>query len=484
MSRTEEQDKIIARALDPKCKLLKVSACSGSGKTFTLVEVVKEVRPKIGMYIAYNKAIATEASTKFPKEIVCKTTHSLAYASTVRNFGLTIGFFGWRDIPKNDLKLHYDDKLHIVTVLENFFLSKYPVFKDYADLIDFNPRYIPLCDEILNRMVTGKQNATHSFYLKLYHILLANGEINPPELDILLLDEAGDLNEVTLEIFKAYPAKKKVMVGDPNQNIYSFNNTINGFEAMEGVGESLTLTQSFRVDRHIAHQVQCFARETFDHGMVFKGVTHKNAKIETEAYITRTNSHLIKHMLELNKHNRPYNLVRPVKSIFALPLALMGLKQGGWIGNPQFSYLQHDTDDYYKSAKLQQKFNSPLSYIANIHSDSPGVKSAINILMSHGAKAVLEAKDIAEKYEGNRHPYPLTLCTSHSSKGLEFDSVTIGDDTNSMVDKILQKPEDLWTPNEMEELRLAYVAVTRAKKELGNALFLDGYEGETLHWEL
>jgi len=66
-----------------------------------------------------------------------------------------------------------------------------------------------------------------------------------------MLDEAGDLNEVTLELFKLLPARIKVAVGDPNQNIYTFNHTINCFERLDGHGTTFKLSKSFRVPEHI-----------------------------------------------------------------------------------------------------------------------------------------------------------------------------------------------------------------------------------------
>lgn len=58
---------------------------------------------------------------------------------------------------------------------------------------------------------------------------------------------------------------------------------------------------------------------------------------------------------------------------------------------------------------------------------------------------------------------------------LEFDSVEIGADTVQIVDKITAKSKESWTPQEIEELRLFYVAVTRARKDLVGATPLDRY---------
>lgn len=43
----------------------------------------------------------------------------------------------------------------------------------------------------------------------------------------VLLDEAQDTNPVTFDIFMRIPAKKKVIVGDKHQNIYSWRGAKN-----------------------------------------------------------------------------------------------------------------------------------------------------------------------------------------------------------------------------------------------------------------
>ena len=43
-------------------------------------------RRSSGLYLAFNKAIATEAKEKFPRTVDCRTTHSLAYRSVVSSY--------------------------------------------------------------------------------------------------------------------------------------------------------------------------------------------------------------------------------------------------------------------------------------------------------------------------------------------------------------------------------------------------------------
>ena len=56
---------------------LKITAFAGTGKTSTLVAMAGTT-PKRGIYLAFNKSIATEAQSEFPSQTDCRTTHSVA----------------------------------------------------------------------------------------------------------------------------------------------------------------------------------------------------------------------------------------------------------------------------------------------------------------------------------------------------------------------------------------------------------------------
>ena len=105
------------------------------------------------------------------------------------------------------------------------------------------------------------------------------------------------------------------MVGDPNQNIYSFNNTINGFDKLKGEGELKALTASFRVAPRIAKAIEGFANDTFNESMEFSGTSSDDTTITSRAYIARYNAALVEKIIDCNKNGIKYNLVRPAKSI-------------------------------------------------------------------------------------------------------------------------------------------------------------------------
>lgn len=470
---TDEQQAVICAVDDPNVDLIKVSAVSGAGKTWTLQRLVEHAKPSSCIYLAYNNAIAAEARTKFKSPVVCKTVHSLAYQNTVRPFDLKVGYFGPRNVS---YPLSYDNKQILPSVIEAFCLSEYTSFTKYCtDMTDYEEDMINAGEHCLKQMSIGAIDCTHAFYLKLYHILLDNGSIIHDTYDLLLLDEAGDLNPVTLRVFLLLPAVKKVLVGDPQQNIYSFNHTINGFSELANQGKLLTLSKSFRVSDVIANRIEQFMQEHVDVGFQFKGTKYdSDVPIKTRAYIARTNSKLIERMLMLRERGIVFSLTRNIKSIFATPLALLRLFSGKEVTNPELKYLNMDLHDYKSSPSLQKQYANIAKYIAYIHKDNVNIKTAINLIATHSPKAIwdlyfdLLAIGVAQK------PV-ITLCTAHSSKGLEWDSVEIATDFNKSIEKILRMPRLQRTDEDVEELRLYYVAVSRCKMELTGAVFIDEY---------
>ena len=468
-----EQELAIATIKQEDISLLKLSAVAGSGKTHTLRAIAEAINPSNGLYLAYNKAIAQESKGKFPNSISCMTTHSLAYQNTVKPFKLTIGFFNYRDVKE---RIPFEEKLLLINTLDAFCVSEYLKVDDYCKANEISESIAKLVGSYMNKMKFGEMPSTHGFYLKYYHLLLASEAIIHDEFGLIMLDESGDINPVTLEIFKLLPSKKKIMVGDQAQAIYSFNGTINGFEAMKGIGTQLNLSKSFRVHKNIAKLIEHFMVEYIDPDAVFTGVEHKDMTIKSEAYITRTNGELISKMIECIREKIPFNLTRPAKSIFDLPLILMNLKHRGFISSPQWKFLQDDVNQYHSSKALQANFSSALGYIASEHSFDSSISTACNLLRKYDFDDVQNAFKYAKKHE-KEHGHNLTIGTAHSMKGLESDHVEISTGLNIAVSKVIEKIQDnkKLTTDDRTELLLYYVAVSRAIKSISNAEHLENY---------
>ena len=470
MSLTDEQKAVVdcaAQALkNNEDEVLMVNAVAGAGKTHMLTEMVRTIPHNHGIYLGYNKSIVTEATKKFPRSIVCLTVNALAYRNTVPQLGLKIGNFSYRSITE---KIDYTLKLWYVDTLREFCLSRYTTVEDFAEDNSLTEYNVKIIKKYLELMYTGAIECTHDFYLKLFHMHLSEGLIDFPKQDFLLLDEAGDVNEVILEIFKLLPATVKVAVGDNNQNIYGFNHTINAFSAMQGKGKFFSLTKSFRVSDKIAARIEAFCKTHVDGDMKFTGVPVTDPTIKTRGFISRTNSGLISAIIELNSSDIAYTLIRDPAEIFKIPLILCFLKYQGKISDPAYAHIQDDVDEWYETPDLMRKYKTPISYLQSKYTDDVNLNSAARIVMGYGKKAVFDAYEKA-KAQKNRTSN-VYLATAHSVKGLEFDEVVIMEDLNRVVSKVFESENPL-TEEDFQELNLYYVACSRAKKSLTGATHL------------
>lgn len=471
MQLTPEQSDIISH-IKSNDGLTMVSAVAGSGKTTLLTELAKATNCTNGLYLAYNKAIATDAKKRFPSSVHCSTTHSLAYGPTVREKKLKLGRFSYRQLPNT---LIYEEKVEFIDYFKQFCLSSYLSFSDFATYHDLPSSYTALGNSFLSQMESGAIECTHDFYLKLFHMQLAHGEIEYDPFDLIMLDEAGDLNEVTLEIFKLLPSAKKVMVGDPYQNIYTFNHTINCFEVMQDQGHLMPMSQSFRVADHIAERIEQFCQSYLNPDMRFEGIPLRDTTINSRAFIARTNSYLIAHMMELNAQSIPYGLTRKADQIFDLPLLVCSFRYQGFIKNPEFKHLQADIDHYVEHMReLKPTYPTLNAYLLDTHSDDISLTNAIKLIQRYSKSEILACHREAKRHEKANQSY--MLGTAHSMKGLEADEVTLAPDMNEAISDLIThkrvKPDLKFDISAIAELNLYYVAISRSRKSLINAIHL------------
>lgn len=473
MTTTVEQTAIITFIQDAvkegRHEIVLVPAVAGAGKTYLLQQIVKNVPHKSGIYLSYNKSIAVEAATKFPASIKCLTANALAYRSIVKALGLRVGNFGYREIKE---RIPYENKLEIVSVIKEYCLSGYLDFKEFSEEKELTPNVIAICEKYLEKMYSGDIECTHDFYMKIFHIYLAEKQISFEEEDFLLIDESGDLNEVTLQIFKLFPAKIKIAVGDASQNIYGFNHTVNAFNLLKDEGTTFKLTKSFRVSDKIAKRIAGFCQKYLDPEMVFEGTTVDETDIVSRAILSRTNTGLLSTMISLVSENIPFKLIRSPKEIFKLPLMICFMKYEGSIEDPMYRHIQDDFDAWHEDEYLKKEFKSPLAYLMHCHEYDSQLVNAIRLVMSRGKNTIIGTYE--RTIELNKQKSNLTLATAHSVKGLEFDEVAILDDLNSYVLNALdsRSSSGVFSEEAIQELNLYYVACSRAKKSLLNATML------------
>lgn len=320
-------------------------------------------------------------------------------------------------------------------------------------------------------MVSGRINITFNAMLKFYHILLHKKKITHKPFDVIYLDEAGDTNMVMLEIIKLLPSPLKIIVGDKYQNIYAFNGTVNGFKELENESLILNMTKTFRCTTDIAEKIQIFCRKHLDPNMDFVGLNEpvKLQESKSMAFIARTNSSLVGKMIQLDAIGQPYNLTRKPKDIFEFMLFLLYLKVNTKsTRNPDYQHIQDAYNEYSTSDTLKRNNSSFFNYVSKEFPDDVNLSSAIATIMEHSRDEIFNTYNNAKKHENTKHKHFMTLGTSHSLKGQEYDSIELADDMRNTFNKCLENKEENgeYSNDDLQTLNLVYVALSRAKYEL------------------
>eukprot|EP00467_Chlorarachnion_reptans_P025472 CAMPEP_0114513994 /NCGR_PEP_ID=MMETSP0109-20121206/15902_1 /TAXON_ID=29199 /ORGANISM="Chlorarachnion reptans, Strain CCCM449" /LENGTH=578 /DNA_ID=CAMNT_0001693975 /DNA_START=192 /DNA_END=1928 /DNA_ORIENTATION=- len=226
---------------------MKVIACAGSGKT-TLLRAYARARPnKEFIYITYNASVGKEAQRTFPPNVTCRNIHKIAYKK-----------IGWsyRKKLRGEMSFTYGAYGDLTTerlvqkVVQAYLISRdKEINADHVEkcvpiYLKKKTDYLTMAKKYWKAMVDKgdeKVAMTHDGYLKLY--MLSRPDLTR-DYDILLLDEGQDCNEVLCEIV-LNQNMPKFIVGDPNQQIYSF---LGGKGVLENLQADFMfhLTKSFR----------------------------------------------------------------------------------------------------------------------------------------------------------------------------------------------------------------------------------------------
>ena len=226
---SDQQLDIFTEIANPTKPILKVKATAGAAKSSSLVEAIARYKhtdkyAKV-LYLVFGNLASKEARSEFGTNAIVSTLHAYAYSQVVKQYGLgeVKPFITWKDIPKT-VRRPFGKDSDIANLVEDYCQSPYLTLDSYVDSIDddcFQFNLVPAAKQILNLMATGAMPVTHSFYLKLYHILVMRGTEKPQPVNRLLIDEAQDMSAMALDIIERIPTDQLVLVGDPNQRIFS-----------------------------------------------------------------------------------------------------------------------------------------------------------------------------------------------------------------------------------------------------------------------
>lgn len=449
---------------------LAIEAGAGTGKTATL-KLMAESTSRRGQYIAFNKAIVDESKAKFPGTVRCNTAHSLAFGAVGKHFVKRLDasqrMKSWelaqilRIDPITVVKFD-DERKHLTPgFLAGLAMRAVERFCQTADP-EITSRHVPLVpgldaprfaqrpasyavnNEVARalepalrrawsdlRMYEGALPFKHSHYLKLWQ-LDPNAKV---WADYILFDEAQDASPVLIDVIARQTHAQVVWVGDSNQAIYEFTGAVN---ALQNVPKDSTtfLSQSFR----FGHAVAAVANEALAALRAELRVTGFDpipsvvgAVSKPRAILTRTNATAVRTVLDTLNEGRTPHLVGGGGEVLSFARAAERLMDGQRVEHPELACFE-------SWAEVQE-------YV--IEDEQGGdLKLLVNLIDEFGVARIIEALDNTTP----EHRADVIISTAHKSKGREWDSVRLADDFKD-------DPEE-------SELRLLYVAVTRAKLEL------------------
>jgi UvrD-like helicase C-terminal domain/UvrD/REP helicase N-terminal domain len=286
----------------------------------------------------------------------------------------------------------------------------------------------------------GELRFNHDVYLKLY-------AMTNPQLpgDVVLADEAQDFDPVIKQIVEGQTNSQKIYVGDTNQTIYEWRGSV---DALNSVQDALAfpLQKSFRFGPVIAAEANRIL-EVLDSPLRLEGHEPVDSKLAflmdngaADCVLTRTNAEAIARLMNAQMSGVRAGLVGGTAQVEALAKAALDLSEGRKTTHPELVAFN--------------SWNQVRDYVAE-DPDAKEIQVLVKLVDRHGPYALLEAVQRAVPEQSA----DLLLSTAHKGKGREWDRVLIAGDFSDPRDEETGE----WVPG---ELRLAYVAVTRAKKFL------------------
>lgn len=458
---TEEQ--VFAVEMAKKCSgNMRIEAFAGTGKTTTLAAIAKAMPKKKGQFLAFNRAIADESKTKLPDSCKSSSFHQLAYAKVGRSFSSRLNqrVSGWTvasglgisngSLPSSDMGSlalgtvaafcrTLDPEIgpqHVPTYMLGAGKKQMGVITDAAKW----------AKKLWVKMSNPKGDfpSSHDVYLRLY------AESAPKiSADYILFDEAQDADSLMLHVLLNQKCPV-IFVGDRWQQIYAWRGAVNAMSKIR-TEDVAQLTTSFRFGQAIADRASKVLR-TMGESVSIRGFAGKDSKIMKisnypHAVIARTNAEAAAVIFEHEKKSVATTGLNEAVEFFKAYVALRDKKR------VPMAYR------FFKSL-------TELKSYANESDEGSDLKPYFKLLSKREPEAILDRLSRVTAYSPEVN-VDLVVSTAHKCKGLEFPRVQLrGDFLPLGRDKESGKTR----PPADEEVRLLYVALTRASEVLDDSL--------------
>lgn len=459
---------------------LMVNAVAGSGKTFSLLECMRRSKGN-SIFVAFNKSIQMELSTKVPSHVQAQTLHSFGFAAIRKSFGYvksdgkklsyimqkypaTAFMNGMTVQEKSEVFKMRDQITSLISIWKNTLID-YKNNEEVAKAanyynINYEPEVLGVARSIMEKSINTRNFV--DFDDMIYFPVILN--LKFPTYDNVFVDECQDLNRVQIEMILRMvkkPNGRIIAVGDPKQAIYGFRGA--DTEAMPRIKEVLKAkelplsvcyrcpTSHIKLAQEIVPYIE--AAPNAKEGIIEEiNADQFNETVDKEnnpLVICRTNAPLVSYALRMIKSGKKAHIRGSDIGNY-----LRGLVIGF---NTRSIYELNDKIDEWENAQLET---------LEKRKASAAVKETIcdyaDVLREFGKQCdnpydIVKTIDniFSDDIEGT------VFSSVHKAKGLEAEVVyIIRPDQLPLV----RKDQQEW---ELEqEMNLKYVALTRSKNKL------------------
>ena len=483
MQWTDEQKAII----DAQGHLIRINAYAGAGKTSTLEGRARAYPQQRIEYLAFNSSVAKEARRRFPSNVDARTTHSLAGPVLRRYQHKLVGALRPYQIMR-EMGLDWVGRRERVFYAKLLIETLRAYFISTSEEItpELVTQVMPLGTGVLrhvgpssvardakklwDRMRDPNDRAIgmlHDGYLKLF-------VLERPQLpvDSIYVDEAQDLNPITMQLLAMQTHAQQIFVGDPHQAIYGFRGAVNAMDAITA-DETHRLTGSFRFGSAIAGVGTRLLRWRDDTLPPLRGLSGQPDELRSMGgmpmpvtMITRTNAQLFAEAVAV-MNALPDAKLAFIGGIDSYRFELIEDVYGLW------SYKPAEIRDPF--VRLFDTFDELEQYAADAEDKELGIRCRLVKQWQHSIPVYIKQLRAAA---GPLEDAQVAFATAHKSKGLEFPNVRLGRDFADLVAdaqtwEACQKAPSAHVRNELEaqllpqeELNIWYVAATRAQQRL------------------
>jgi hypothetical protein len=410
-------------------EVLVVKAIAGSGKTTSLLQLVKNNPKKRFLYLAFNKGLISEVKTKAYTQHL-QNVFPKTFDAFVRNI-----YINEKNMEPNIIELKHHNITNIIPWLSSkpykikqYYINHYNKFCNqtkYTKMDDYCRAVLGTTKPLLNQMWESTVNNHFQTFDNVRKMVQMNRwavKHVDNNYDMILIDEAQDFDDSMLKILLEDTTLPKLFVGDSKQAIYEWRGCINALDKMPDTSKVVEFYSTFRIGKRACAEIKnkfddlwLYSRSSndtvVDYDTTNTTITTPNSK-NYYVYLFRTWKSLLEMACKSNDKLWIYNFDKQVVFMKKLHEKL------------QFSKLSEDE-------------------ISSFSDDLPFFLLKLSKEELDELLVSVEERIVGKK-EATCHMY-----TIHSYKGLEDDIIKIYDD----IDR-------------NGEENLYYVALTRGKQKI------------------